>query len=136
MGNFWFRYKSSNYRKGKKGLYQQHRIDGIPNDFLRKYCLKGVGEYEGFLLVDQKIRAKTQFSEINLTKPLPEVGQFDVIFLRNVLIYFDAKTKENIIRSLTAKLRSKGILFIGHSESLKGMGLPLALIGATTYQKK
>jgi chemotaxis protein methyltransferase CheR len=122
--------------KAKNGLYQCHRIDAIPKDFLRKYCLKGYGEYEGFLLVDQKIRAKTRFAEINLTKPLPEVGQFDVIFLRNVLIYFDDKTKENIIRSLTSKLRSKGLLFIGHSESLKGMDLPIELVGPTTYQKK
>lgn len=122
--------------KAKKGLYQCHRIDAIPKDFLQKYCLKGTGEYDGFLLIDQNLRAKTQFAEINLTKPLPEVGQFDVIFLRNVLIYFDDKTKENIIRSLTSKLRSKGILFIGHSESLKGMDLPIELIGPTTYQKK
>jgi chemotaxis protein methyltransferase CheR len=122
--------------KAKTGLYQCHRIDAIPKDFLKKYCLKGTGEYEGFLLLDQNLRAKTQFAEINLTKPLPEVGQFDVIFLRNVLIYFDDKTKENIIRSLASKLRSKGLLFIGHSESLKGMDLPIELIGPTTYQKK
>jgi chemotaxis protein methyltransferase CheR len=122
--------------KAKNGLYQCHRIDAIPKDYLQKYCLKGKGEYDGFLLVDQNLRAKTQFAEINLTKPLPEVGQFDVIFLRNVLIYFDDKTKENIIRSLTSKLRSKGLLFIGHSESLKGMDLPIELIGPTTYQKK
>lgn len=122
--------------KAKKGLYQCHRIDAIPKDFFQKYCLKGSGEYEGFLLIDKNLRAKIRFAEINLTKPLPEVGQFDVIFLRNVLIYFDDKTKENIIRSLTSKLRSKGLLFIGHSESLKGMDLPIELIAPTTYQKK
>ena len=121
--------------KAKKGLYQTHRIDAIPKEFLRKYCLKGSGEYEGFLLVDKKLRDNTRFAEMNLTKPLPEVGQFDVIFLRNVLIYFDNKTKEKIIRSLASKLRSKGLLFIGHSESLKGMDLPLDLIAPTTYQK-
>ena len=122
--------------KAQKGLYQCHRLDAMPKDYLQKYCLKGAGEYDGFLLIDQCLRAKTRFAEINLTKPLPEVGQFDVIFLRNVLIYFDDKTKENIIRSLTSKLRSKGLLFIGHSESLKGMDLPIELIAPTTYQKK
>jgi chemotaxis protein methyltransferase CheR len=122
--------------KAKKGLYQCLRIDAIPQNFLRKYCLKGSGEYEGFLLVDKKLRAKTRFAEINLTKPLPEVGQFDVIFLRNVLIYFDDKTKGKIIRSLISKLRSKGLLFIGHSESLNGMDLPIELIAPTIYQKK
>jgi chemotaxis protein methyltransferase CheR len=122
--------------KAKLALYQCLRIDAIPQQFLRKYCLKGEGEYEGFLLIDKKLQSKTSFSEINLTKPLPEVGLFDVIFLRNVLIYFDAKTKEKIIRSLISKLRPKGLLFIGHSESLKSMDLPIDLIGPTTYQKR
>ncbi|MFT6702374.1 MAG: chemotaxis protein methyltransferase CheR [Pseudomonadales bacterium] len=122
--------------KAKLGLYQCLRIDAIPQGFLRKYCLKGRGEYEGFLLIDEKLKRKTSFSEINLTKPLPEVGLFDVIFLRNILIYFDAKTKEKIIRSLLTKMRPKGILFIGHSESLKSMDLPIDLIGPTTYQKR
>jgi chemotaxis protein methyltransferase CheR len=122
--------------KAKLGLYQCLRIDAIPQEFLRKYCLKGEGEYEGFLLIDKKLQSKTTFSEINLTKTLPEVGMFNVIFLRNVLIYFDAKTQEKIIRSLISKLRPKGLLFIGHSESLKSMDLPIDLIGPTTYQKQ
>lgn len=121
--------------KAKKGLYQMHRIDAIPRDYLKRYCLKGAGEFEGFLLIDKKLRNNTRFAEINLTKPLPDVGLFDVIFLRNVLIYFDNNTKEKIIRSLASKLRPKGLLYIGHSESLKGMDLPLELIAPTTYQK-
>jgi chemotaxis protein methyltransferase CheR len=122
--------------KAKLGLYQCNRIDAIPQKLLRKYCLKGVGEYEDFLLIDKKLQSKTSFSEINLTKPLPDIGLFDVIFLRNLLIYFDAKTKEKIIRNLISKLRPKGLLFIGHSESLKTMDLPIDLIGPTTYQKR
>jgi chemotaxis protein methyltransferase CheR len=121
--------------KANRGLYQTHRIDAIPKNFLQKYCLKGTGEFDGFLLMDKKLREKTRFSEINLTRPLPDVGLFDVIFLRNVLIYFDDPTKEKIINSLSSKLRSQGLLFIGHSESLKGMNLPLKLIAPTTYQK-
>ncbi|MCP4494591.1 MAG: SAM-dependent methyltransferase [Gammaproteobacteria bacterium] len=122
--------------KAKKGLYQLHRIDAIPKDFLRRYCLKGTGEYDGFLLIDKKLRDKTRFDKINLTKPLPDIALFNVIFLRNVLIYFDNPTKEKIIRSLAAKLQPGGVLYIGHSESLKGMDLPLTLIAPTTYQKK
>jgi chemotaxis protein methyltransferase CheR len=122
--------------KAKLALYQCLRIDAIPQEFLQKYCLKGMGEYEGFLLIDEKLQSKTSFAEINLTQALPEVGLFDAIFLRNVLIYFDAKTKEKIIRSLISKLRPKGFLFIGHSESLKSMDLPIDLIGPTTYQKR
>jgi len=122
--------------KANKGLYQAHRIDAIPDAYLKHYCLKGTGEYDGFLLIHKDLRSRTRFEEINLTKPLPEVGLFDVIFLRNVLIYFDNPTKEKIIRSLATKLRPNGILYIGHSESLKGMDLPLTLIAPTTYQKR
>lgn len=122
--------------KAKRGLYQAHRIDAIPKAYLKKYCMKGAGEYEGFLLVDKILRNKTRFTEINLTRPLPDVGQFDVIFLRNVLIYFDNPTKEKIVRNLITKLRPGGILFIGHSESLKGMDFPLELISHTCYRKK
>ena len=122
--------------RAKKGLYHAHRIDAIPKAYLQKYCLKGSGEYEGFLLVDKSIRVKTRFAEINLTKPLPDVGQFDVIFLRNVLIYFDNPTKEKIVGNLITRLRSGGMLFIGHSESLKSIDLPLELISHTSYRKK
>lgn len=122
--------------KANNGIYQALRIDAIPKEFLKRYCLKGKGEYEGFLLINKSLRERTRFSEINLTKPLPEVGIFDVIFLRNVLIYFDHQTKEKIIRSLITKLKPNGILYIGHSESLKGMDLPLELIAPTTYQKQ
>jgi len=120
--------------KANGGIYQAQRIDAIPRDFLKRYCRKGKGEYEGFLLIDKNLRERTSFREINLTRPLPEIGQFDVIFLRNVLIYFDQQTKEKIIRSLISKLRPGGILYIGHSESLKGMDVPLTLIAPTTYQ--
>ncbi len=122
--------------KADKGLYQTHRIDAIPKDYLSRYCRKGTGRYDGFLLVDQKLRDKTRFTEINLTKSLPDVGLFEVIFLRNVLIYFDDVTKENIVRNLVSKLRPGGILYIGHSESIKGMNLPLTLIAPTTYRKQ
>lgn len=122
--------------KARQGLYPLIRIDGIPKPFLKKYCRKGKGEYDGFLKVCSSLKSKVTFDYINLIKPLPNVGQFDVIFLRNVLIYFDDKTKLAILKRLVATLKPEGILFIGHSESLKGMGLDLTLVAPTTYQKK
>lgn len=121
--------------KARKGLYPTLRIDGIPQPFLKKYCLKGKGEFDGFLRVNEKLRHKCSFKQINLIKPLPNVGEFDVIFLRNVLIYFDDKTKEDIVRRLVKSLRKGGYLFIGHSESLKGMDLGVKLLAPATYVK-
>jgi len=121
--------------KAIKGLYPIMRIDGIPKPFLKKYCLKGKDEFDGFLRVNESIRNKCSFKKINLIKALPNVGKFDVIFLRNVLIYFDDKTKQDIVRRLLDCLKKGGHLFIGHSESLKGMNLGLKLLAPTTYVK-
>ena len=122
-------------KTAKKGHYQQSRIDGIPTEFLHKYCLKGVDEQEGTLLIDKKIRQKVSFSSVNLKNPLGNVGSFDIIFLRNVLIYFDMETKRKIIRQLVEKMKPDGYLFIGHSESLKGIHDGLEAIIPTVYRR-
>ncbi|MBN4079269.1 protein-glutamate O-methyltransferase CheR [Beggiatoa alba] len=119
----------------QQGHYLQERIDGIPKGYLQKYCLKGVGEHEGTLLIDKKLRQKVTFSSVNLKRPLGDLGLFDIIFLRNVLIYFDLETKRQIVKQLVDKIRPGGYLFIGHSESLKGIHGGLETIIPTVYQK-
>lgn len=122
-------------QKARQGHYVQNRIDGIPQEFLRKYCLKGTGEHEGTLLIDKQIRQRVTFEPVNLKGPLGDVGMFDIIFLRNVLIYFDLETKRKIIKQLTEKLHPRGYLFIGHSESLKGIHDGLETVIPTVYRK-
>jgi len=122
-------------KKARQGHYLQSRIDGIPEKFLRKYCLKGVNEQEGTLLIDKNLRKKVVFNAINLKQPLGDIGYFNVIFLRNVLIYFDMETKKLIIKQVVEKLQPNGYLFIGHSESLKGIHDGLESIIPTVYRK-
>lgn len=122
-------------KKARQGHYLQNRIDGIPKKFLRKYCLKGVGENEGTLLIDKKLRQKVTFEPVNLKRPLENADLFEVIFLRNVLIYFDMETKRHIIKQLVEKLQPGGYLFIGHSESLKDIHDGLEAIIPTVYRK-
>ena len=122
-------------KTAQKGHYQLQRIDGIPKEYLRKYCLKGVGEHDGTLLVDKTLRKKVTFASVNLKMPLRNVGLFDIIFLRNVLIYFDVETKKQIIKQLVEKLQPDGYLFIGHSESLKGIHDGLETVIPTVYRK-
>jgi len=117
------------------GLYQQDRIDCIPKVYLQNYCFKGKDEYEGKLLVDPKLRKRVSFGLINLTLPLENIGTFQLIFLRNVMIYFDHETKNKIIKQLVQKLALGGYLFIGHSETLKGFENGLTQISAAIYQK-
>jgi len=122
-------------KTAQQGHYQLHRIDGIPKEYLRKYCLKGVGEHDGTLLVDKTLRKKVTFASVNLKMPLRNLGLFDIIFLRNVLIYFDVETKKQIIKQLVEQLQPEGYLFIGHSESLKGIHDGLETVIPTVYRK-
>jgi chemotaxis protein methyltransferase CheR len=101
------------------GHYPMQRIDGIPERYLKNYCLKGVGVQEGTLLIDQPLRNRVEFRRINLNDTLPDIGKFDVIFLRNMLIYFQNETKIEIVKRLLDVLQPGGWLIVGHSESIK-----------------
>jgi chemotaxis protein methyltransferase CheR len=81
------------------------------------------------------LREKVSFESKNLTKPLGNIGLFDVIFLRNVMIYFDNETKVKIVAQVVNALRPGGLLFIGHSESITGMNDQLSTVVPTIYQK-
>ena len=122
--------------KARSAIYPMARISAIPSDYLRRYCIEGKGEHDGFLLIENNIRDRVRFQEVNLIRPLPTTGDpFDVIFLRNVLIYFDPETRGKIVRKLVDRLKQGGTLYLGHSETIKGMDLPLELIAPTTYRK-
>jgi len=122
--------------KAQAGLYAMERTRDIPENYLKAYCLKGVGAQEGTFLIDPKVRQHMRFAQINLIEPLPEIGEFDVIFLRNVMIYFDNETKKTVIARLLARLRPGGWLFVGHSESLHGLVTNLSSVAPSVYIKR
>lgn len=117
-------------------LYDIAMAREIPEDFLRKFCLKGVGAQAGRFLIAPEVTAHVYFSQINLNQELPNVGDFDVIFLRNVLIYFNEETKRGVIDRLQKKLRPGGWFFVGHSESLNGVNPALESYGYSVYRKR
>lgn len=121
--------------RARAGHYPMERIDEIPPEYLRRFCLKGVGKQAGTILVDNGLRKKAQFRQINLNAPLPELGQFDVIFLRNVMIYFDQNTKRQVVRRVATTLRSGGYFLVSHSESLNGVSEGLQLVSPSIYRK-
>lgn len=121
--------------KARQGVYGTERIDGVPHEYLRRYFLRGIGSRTGTLRVVPEIRARVQFAEMNLNEPLAAVGEFDVIFLRNVLIYFDPPTKREIVARVIGQLRRRGWLFIGHSESLNGITTAVHPERPTIYRK-
>jgi chemotaxis protein methyltransferase CheR len=90
------------------------RADRTSRAYLRRYCLLGTGEYEGHFLVQADLRAKVEFAQRNLTALHEhDDGLYDLIFLRNVIIYFDCDTKLQVLRDVIARLRPGGYLMVG-----------------------
>lgn len=119
----------------RAGHYPMSRAQNIPQELLKRYCLKGVGQQAGTFLIDKIIRNRINFLQINLNENLPSIGEFDVIFLRNVMIYFDQETKRKVIARILPKLKSGGYLMISHSESLNGVTDALKLVRPSIYRK-
>jgi len=118
----------------RRGLYPLERARLVPAEYLKKYCRKGTGEYDGQLLISGQLRERVSFLEANLMQKLPdELPLFDVIFLRNVLIYFDNKAKEQIIRNVVTKLKQGGVLYTGHAESVSMLNVPLRSLGTAIH---
>jgi chemotaxis protein methyltransferase CheR len=119
----------------RRGLYVMARGERIPQSFLKRYCLRGRDRYEGYFMVEPALRERVEFRPGNLTKSAPELGQFDVILLRNVLIYFDLPTKQLVLRNVLERLKPGGWLMVGHSEALHDSQLPLELVSSSIYRK-
>ncbi len=121
--------------QARTGLYPMADAENIPRGLLTRYCLKGVGEHTGSLLIDPVLRKRMRFEQINLNAPLPDLGEFEVIFLRNVMIYFDLATKRQVVRRMLPLLRPGGYFIVSHSESLNGVCDELKVVTPSIYRK-
>ena len=121
--------------KAQQGLYPMERAENIPERFLKAYCLKGVGSQEGMFVVDKRLRSKVRFMQINLNEALPGIGEFDAVFLRNVMIYFDMETKRQVVNRIFPLIKPGGWLVIGHSESLNGVTDVMKSSAPSVYRK-
>lgn len=123
-------------KKARMGLYPESWIDKIPQAYRQKYCLKGKGRYEGQFLIDRKIVPNIRFQTGNLLEHQREVGLFDVIFLRNVLIYFNEETRRLVVENVTANLKKGGYFIISLTEHLQNLDIAyLKKIDSSIYQK-
>ena len=120
--------------RAEQGHYPLERTEGIPQPLLKKYCLKGVREQAGTLLIRKELRERIQFRQFNLIAPDGrDVGFFDLIFLRNVMIYFDNETKAKVIANMLPHLKRDGYFVIGHSETLNRITEEVVAIRPTIY---
>jgi chemotaxis protein methyltransferase CheR len=121
--------------KARSGLYAIDRMPEIPRNYLSNYCLKGTGSQEGTLLIERKLRERVQFMQHNLMEAPPRLGEFDVVFLRNVMIYFDQDTKRQVVSHLLSRLRPGGYFLVGHSETLNGISEDVRLVQPAVYRR-
>jgi chemotaxis protein methyltransferase CheR len=107
----------------------------VPEADRKRFMLRGFGSKEGLMTAGPEIRSVVRFARVNLNeRAWPIRGPFDLVFCRNVLIYFDRPTKERVVGQLLAELAPSGLLFLGHAESLTGMGLPVTAARPTVYR--
>ena len=122
-------------RRARTGHYPMERARNIPPAYLKRYCLRGQGDQDGTLLVERRLRSKVSFAQVNLNTELPRLGTFDVVFLRNVMIYFNGDTKRQVVARVLSLLKPGGHLFIGHSESLNDISTAVDQLAPSIYTK-
>ncbi len=123
-------------KKAVMAIYNEDRVVNIPLPIKRKFFLRSKDKTKRTVRIIPAIRKKVTFQRLNfMDKTYPIQGDFDVIFCRNVLIYFDRQTQQEVINKICTKLKPNGFFFLGHSESITGMNVPLRQIKPTIFTK-
>lgn len=121
--------------RARAGVYPMERARNIPLPYLRRFCLQGQGKLVNTLLVERSLRNKVRFQQINLNAPLPPVGDFDFVFLRNVMIYFNLETKRQVVERVVKVIKPGGWFLIGHAETLHNVTEAVRSTAPAIYQK-
>ncbi|WP_461661037.1 CheR family methyltransferase [Humidesulfovibrio sp.] len=122
-------------RMAVRAVYPETKIAPIPAECRKRYLLRSKDRAKKMVRIAQEARSHVRFRRLNFMEEFTFEGQLDVIFCRNVVIYFDRQTQETLFSRFCRKLVPGGYLFIGHSESLAGMALPLEPVAPTVYRR-
>ncbi|WP_020407296.1 CheR family methyltransferase [Hahella ganghwensis] len=121
--------------QARQGVYLLERVKNLPIAQKKRWFLKGKGKNEGYAKISRELRKNIRFEQLNLIQGFRFDKPFDVIFCRNVVIYFDRDTKVELVRRFASSLSSDGYLILGHSESLHGISDQFRSIGNTIYER-
>lgn len=120
-----------------QGIFSTQMIEPVPLDLRQRYLMSAKAPGRQEVRIAPALRAKHSFARLNLMDDAYPVGRdMDIIFCRNVLIYFDKPTQERVLKKLCSHLRVGGYLFLGHSESLTGIDLPVTAVANTVFQRR
>ena len=126
---------ASRVETARRARYPLERGRRVPGAGRPKYCLKGVRTQAGNLLIDPRLTVRVKLGQHNLKQPLADGQTFDVVFLRNVLIYFDLPTKQLVIDAITRAIHPGGYLFISHVESLHAIRTNLEMVRPAVFRQ-
>ena len=122
--------------KAIDAVYPMSEVESLSLELKKRYFLKSKDTVNPSVRLKPEIRQKVSFDRLNFMAPsYPRTTEKNVIFCRNVLIYFDKPTQESVVRKLLEHLMPGGYLFLGHSETIFGMDLPLKTVGPTIFKK-
>jgi chemotaxis protein methyltransferase CheR len=122
--------------KARLGIYDQERVAPVPFVLKKKFVMRDKDQSRGLVRIAPELRSLVRFLRMNLLDDHCVLAESaDVIFCRNVIIYFDRETQEKLLGRLCRSLKTGGYLFLGHSETMHGFDLPLVRIVSTVYRK-
>lgn len=121
--------------KARAGVYEQNQMDGIDESLKRKFFTPVQNKATMSYQISHRVQSLVTFARLNLMNPWVMKGPFDVIFCRNVMIYFDKETRENLIQRFYEIIRPGGYLFVGHSESLSSLAHHFKYVQPAVYEK-
>ena len=122
--------------RARTAIYTEDRFEPIPFDFKRKYLLRSKDRTKSVGRIVPQLRSLVSFRRINfMDDDLGVAEKMDIIFCRNVVIYFDRATQETLMRKFYRQLRPGGFLFLGHSETLNGLHVDFHAVASTVYRK-
>jgi len=116
-----------------RGIYPEDMIEPVPPHFRRRYFLRARDAARQEVRVIPELRRRVSCGRLNLMDEKYPVGDMDVIFCRNVLIYFDKPTQRKVLTRLSSHLPEGGYLFVGHAETLAGFDLPLRQVASAVF---
>jgi chemotaxis protein methyltransferase CheR len=120
----------------KRGIYSEEKIEPVPQELKKAYFMRSVDRNRRLVRIAPELRSKLRFRRLNLMDE--DFGfreHIDIIFCRNVIIYFDKPTQERLLNKYHRHLTDGGHLFLGHSETIQGLNVPFVQVAPTIYKK-
>jgi chemotaxis protein methyltransferase CheR len=121
--------------RAKQAVYTTEVVEPVPPELRKKYFMRSKNKETNLMRVVPELREVVEFQRVNLMEDFSFPEKADIIFCRNVIIYFDKQTQEKLFAKFARQLNDDGFIFIGHSESLNHMDVPLVSIAPAVYRK-